>query len=62
MLLVHTGGGNGSVAGRVWVVDMHIEKGYVKVVSPEPVCLHIESSIFFSDGRGVCPFFSIEGL
>ena len=63
MLLVRTGGGNGSVAGRVWVEDSHIDKGCVEVVSPEPVYIHIESSVFFSDGHGVCHLlFSIGGL
>ena len=45
MLLVHTGGGNGSVAGNMWVENSHIEKGCVKIVSPEPICLHIESIV-----------------
>ena len=57
VLLVHTGGGNGSVAGSMWVESSHIEKGCVKIVSPEPICLHIKSSIFFSDG---CTFSDIR--
>ena len=62
MLLVHTGGGDGSVAGSMWVQNLHIEKGCVKIVFLGPICLHIKSSVFFSDDRGMCHFFSIEEL
>ena len=62
VLLVQTGEGDGFVAGSMWVEDSHVKEGYVEVVSPEPVCLYVESSIVFSDGSGVCHFFTIEGL
>ena len=61
VLLVQTGGGDGYVAGSMWVEDSHIEEGCVEFVSSEPVCLHVESSIVFSDGSGVCHFLPLRG-
>ena len=45
VLLVQAGGGAGFAAGSAWIEDPHIKEGHVEVISPEPFCLHIESSL-----------------